>query len=79
MIPNKCDLDDDDDTIKTKMSKIFGIPEDHVWIFENYTLESHDEDVERSVEFLNFILHCLTVAKENQQFRNLHYGKNIFV
>lgn len=78
MIPKKGDLDDDKDKIKTKMSKIFVIPEDHVWIFENYTLESHEEDVKRSVEFLNFILHCLTVAKETQQCRRLHFGKNIF-
>eukprot|EP00057_Strongylocentrotus_purpuratus_P006276 XP_011660750.1 PREDICTED: uncharacterized protein LOC105436660 [Strongylocentrotus purpuratus] len=69
-IPNKGDLDDDADTIKSKMSKIIGIPANHVWIFKSYTLKGHKEDVERSIEFLDFILYCLTVAMENQQFRD---------
>eukprot|EP00057_Strongylocentrotus_purpuratus_P025212 XP_011679686.1 PREDICTED: uncharacterized protein LOC105445621 [Strongylocentrotus purpuratus] len=69
-IPNKGDLDDDDNNIKTKMSKTIGIPANHVWIFKNYTRESHKEDVDRSIELLDFILHCLTVVKENQQFRD---------
>ena len=69
-IPNKGDLDDDDNSIKTKMAETIGIPKNHVWIFKNYTLESHEEDVDRSIELLDFILHCLTVAKENQQFRD---------
>ena len=81
-IPNKGDLDDDDDNIKTKMADTIGIPENHVWIFKNYTLESHEEDVERSIELLNFILHCLTVAKENKHFRDIQKEKeqipNIF-
>ncbi|XP_030834431.1 uncharacterized protein LOC105436662 [Strongylocentrotus purpuratus] len=69
-IPNTGDLDDDDDKIKKEMAETIGIPENHVWIFKNYTLESHEEDVDRSIELLDFILHCLTVVKENKQFRN---------
>eukprot|EP00057_Strongylocentrotus_purpuratus_P017495 XP_011671969.1 PREDICTED: uncharacterized protein LOC105441989 [Strongylocentrotus purpuratus] len=74
VIPDKGDLDDDDDNIKTKMANTIGIPKDRVCILDNYTLESHEEDVKRSIEFLDFILHCLTVVEENMQSPHIQKG-----
>lgn len=45
------------------------LPNDHVWVFENYTLDNHEHNDEKSIDFLKFLKRCVLVGEKNIDFK----------
>ncbi|XP_063959412.1 uncharacterized protein LOC135155018 [Lytechinus pictus] len=72
VLTHKDELATEDDGIDMRnwLVKECEIPARHVWIFENYTQENHEENVIKTNELLDFLLRCVELAELNIIFRH---------
>ena len=65
VITHKGDLTEEDMNMLTSTLEIYNVPKENVFFFENYTRNDHDDDVEKDIELLKFLLQTLDYCDRN--------------
>ena len=64
VLTHKHDPKNDAEKFK-KQLQIYGISKNNIYVFENYTKDTHTEDLETDIEFLKFLLTALEACDRN--------------
>ena len=53
------------ETTKLRVTVQTDIPPQNVWAFENYTKEHDQEDIDKSLKYLELLSKCISIGEQN--------------